>query len=199
MRGRGRPRDEEVRKRILASAADLLRERCFREISVDAIAEHAGSGKATVYRWWPHKAAVLIEAVREEVAREMPFPNTGSLEGDLRAQLRQFASLVTGRHGRIFTRFVAAALEDADVAEAFRQMWITPRRQETKAALRRYQASGDLPDHVDLDCVVEMLFGPLYYRLLFRWGPLSDEYIDRLLETAMTGLRCRSQVAPATA
>ena len=67
----GRPRDEEVRKRILDSSAQLLEQRCFDEITVDAIAEQSGAGKATVYRWWPNKAAVLIEAFRDVLSN--PF------------------------------------------------------------------------------------------------------------------------------
>lgn len=94
VRGPGRPRDEEVRKRILDSAAQLLEERCFDDITVEAIAEHSGAGKATVYRWWPNKAAVLIEAFRERISRELPFPNTGDFRHDVRQQLQNFTEVI---------------------------------------------------------------------------------------------------------
>src|SRR5258708_6902786 len=93
-KGPGRPRDEEVRKRILASAAQLLQAKAFDEITVDAIAEGSGSCKATVYRWWPNKAAVLIEAFRETVARELPKPDTGDFRADVRQQLRNFTKII---------------------------------------------------------------------------------------------------------
>jgi AcrR family transcriptional regulator len=186
-RGRGRPRDEEVRKKILNSAACLLESRSFSEITVNAIAEHAGAGKATVYRWWPNKAAVLIEAFRVAVARDLPFPNSGSLINDLRQQLLQFAEIISGSRGRTFSGFIAAAQTDPDVAEAFRRMWIAPRRAETKKALERYRRTGDVSPEADLDAVLEMLFGPLYYRLLFAWGPVNEVYIDKLLNTALQG------------
>src|SRR5579871_1658870 len=123
-KGPGRPRDEEVRKRILSSAAHLLESKAFDDITVDAIAENAGSCKATVYRWWPNKAAVLIEAFREKAARELPFPDTGNFREDIRLQLRNFTQIILGGRGKVFARFIAGAQADPDAAEAFREVWI---------------------------------------------------------------------------
>jgi AcrR family transcriptional regulator len=190
-RGPGRPRDEEVRWRILDSAARLLEEVGFASVTVEAIAEHAGAGKATVYRWWPNKAAVLIEAFRETVASELPFPFTGSLSSDVRQQLQNFAAMLNGRSGRAFAAFLAAAQTDAEVAEAFRQMWIAPRRAEAKQALQRHCETGELPETVNLDLAVELLYAPLYYRLLTGYGSITDEYVHELAETALRGLRNR--------
>src|ERR1700683_939927 len=94
VKGPGRPRDEEVRKRILNSAAQLLQDRCFEEITVDAIAEHSGAGKATIYRWWPNKAAGLMEAFRGRIAEELPFPDTGYFRQDIRQQLQNFTEII---------------------------------------------------------------------------------------------------------
>src|ERR1035441_9298054 len=113
VKGPGRPRDEEVRKRILDSAAQLLEDRCFDAITVDGIAEQSGAGKATVYRWWPNKAAVLIEAFRERIAREMPFPDTGDFRQDVRQQLQNFAVIIYwGKRGKVFRSFIAGAQAD---------------------------------------------------------------------------------------
>src|SRR3954451_23694395 len=94
-RGRGRPRDEVAKSRILEAALKLLEEQSFADITTDAIAERAGASKATIYRWWPNKAAVLIEALREAVAQELPFPDTCDLREDIRVQLRNFIKLLT--------------------------------------------------------------------------------------------------------
>ena len=77
-RGPGRPRDAEVKKRILEAAQKLLEDVGFTSSTVDAIADQAGASKATVYRWWPNKASVLIDAFRQAVGEELPFPNTGA-------------------------------------------------------------------------------------------------------------------------
>src|SRR5436305_2590969 len=101
-KGPGRPRDEEVRKRILGSAAQLLEKKAFDDITVDAIAEKSGSCKATVYRWWPNKAAVLIEAFREKIAIALPRPDSGDFREDIRQQLHSFTKIILGGQGKIF-------------------------------------------------------------------------------------------------
>src|SRR5215469_3694081 len=98
-RGRGRPRDEAARLRILTAALDLMDETAFAQVTAEAIAERAGASKATVYRWWPNKAAVVIEAFRESFAPELPLRDTGSLREDLTEQVRNFARVLSGRGG----------------------------------------------------------------------------------------------------
>lgn len=178
-RGRGRPRDEEARARILAAALEVLEDQGFVNATTDAIAERAGASKATIYRWWPNKAAVLIEALREAVAQELPFPDTGSLGNDIRLQLRNFIKLLTGRRGRIFKAFVAASQSDPEVSEAFRSLWVRPRRVSAKGSLERYRGFA-LRQDVDLDLLMDVLYGPLYYRLLVGHAPLTEKYVDAL-------------------
>jgi hypothetical protein len=134
---------------------------------------------------------VLIEAFREAVASELPFPDTGSLAEDVRQQLQNFAGMLTGRRGRVFAAFLTAAQTDADVAEAFRQVWIAPRRAEAKRALQRHCDTGDLPGDLDLDLAVELLYAPLYYRLLTGFGDITSAYVDELARTALRGLQTR--------
>jgi AcrR family transcriptional regulator len=185
-KGPGRPRDEEARKRILDSAAQLLESRCFDEITVEAIAEQSGAGKATVYRWWPNKAAVLIEAFRERISREMPFPDTGEFRQDVRQQMQNFTEIIYwGRRGKVFRSFIAGAQADPEIAEAFRELWIRPRRAEARKLFERYIAEGVARADLDPDLAVEMVYSPLYYRLLTGWGEITGEYLDRLLDTLL--------------
>jgi AcrR family transcriptional regulator len=192
-KGPGRPRDTEVRKRILCAAAKLLEQRAFDDISVDAIAEHSGSCKATVYRWWPNKAAVLMEAFRENIATALPTPDSGNFRDDVREQLQSFTRIVLGGGGKIFAGFIAGAQSDPDVAEAFRESWIRPRRAEAKKLFARYVELGIARPTLDLDLAVEILFAPLYYRLLTGWGEITDEFIGELVDTALHGLLRRQE------
>ena len=188
VRGRGRPRDEVARGRILEAALELLEELGFASATTDAIAERAGASKATIYRWWPNKAAVLLEALREAVAQELPFPDTGDLREDIRVQLENFVKLLTGRRGRIFKAFIAAAQSDPEVASAFLSVWIQPRRAKTKVVLERHRQSGRLRADLDLDLVLDLLYGPLYFRLLAGHGELTTAYADSIAELALHGL-----------
>jgi AcrR family transcriptional regulator len=189
VKGPGRPRDAEARKRILDSAAQLLEERCFDEISVDAIAEHSGAGKATVYRWWPNKSAVLIEAFRERIAKVLPFPKTGDFRQDVRQQLQNFTEvLYWGRRGKVFRSFLAGALGDPDIAKAFREVWIRPRRAEARKLFEQALDQGVARADLDPDLAVEMIYAPLYFRLMTGYGEITGAYLDQLVETVMPAL-----------
>jgi len=187
-RGRGRPRDEVARTRILDSALETLEELGFANTTCDVIAERAGASKATIYRWWSNKAAVLVEALREAVALELPLPDTGDLREDIRQQLRNFIKLLTGRRGLAFRGFVAAAQSDPEVSEALRLVWVAPRRADVKARFERYRGK-TLRADVDLELLIDLIYAPLYYRLLIGHAPLSEEYADALTDLVFAGIR----------
>jgi AcrR family transcriptional regulator len=188
LKGPGRPRDEEVRRRILDSAAQLLEVRCIDEITVDAIAEESGAGKATIYRWWPNKVAVLIEAFRERISHELPFPDTGDFRRDVRQQLQNFAQIIYwGPRAKIFRSFIAGAQADPEMAKVFRETWMRPRRAEARKLFERYIAAGVARADLDPDLAVEIVFAPLYYRLLTGWGEITDDYLDHLVDTVFQG------------
>jgi AcrR family transcriptional regulator len=187
-RGRGRPRDEVARARILQAALDILEHTCFVNTTADAIAERAGASKATIYRWWPNKAAVFIEALREATAVELPFPDTQDLRKDVRFQLQNFVKLLTGRRGRTFRAFIAAAQSDPEVAEAFRTLWIEPRRAQAKEVLKRHQTEGRLASDIDLDVFIDLLYGPFYFRLLAGHRPLTPAFADSVADMVLREL-----------
>ena len=189
-RGRGRPRCEDSRARILDAGLELLEELSFAEITADAIAERAGASKSTIYRWWSNKDTVLVEALREAVAQELPFPDTGNLREDIRLQLENFIKLLTGRRARIFTAFVAAAQSDPEVAETFQRIWREPRRAALKAGLERHRGK-QLRDDADLEMILDALYGPLYYRLLTGNKRFSDGYAEALTRIVFEGIANR--------
>jgi AcrR family transcriptional regulator len=174
---------------VLKAASDLLQEVGFRSVTVDAIAERAGASKATVYRWWPDKASVLIEAFREAVSPEFPFADTGSLYRDIRTQLRRFSRFLLGPRGRLLAAIVVGAQEDPEMAAALRDYWIRPLRRRGSAVLERYKQSGELAAEVDIDFLQDMMYAPLYYNLLTGYTPISEEYADILTRTLLIGIR----------
>ena len=184
----GRPRDELARQRILDAALEIVEEVGFAQVTTCAIAERAGVGKATVYRWWPNKAAVLIEAFREAVAPEVPFVDTGSFEADIRLQVEKFARMLIGPKGRMLAAILAAAQNDVDVAAALMDYWIRPRRAEAAAAMERKDQWKEHAGGIDTGLLLDMLYGPLYFRLLTGL-PLSPEYADEVAEFVLGALR----------
>jgi AcrR family transcriptional regulator len=186
LRGRGRPRDEEARARILEGSLKALEDLGYPGVTCEAIAERAGASKATIYRWWPHKEAVMLEALRESVAQELPFPDSGSLKEDIRIQLQNFVKLLKGRRGRVFKGLIAAAQSDPKVAEAFLSIWVAPRREFAIRGIERYQS--ELRSDVNLQTMLDALYGPLYYRLLISHQPLTIEFANEVTELIWAGL-----------
>lgn len=187
-RGPGRPRDEAARQRVLEAALELLSETSFAEVTIDAIAGRARVGKATVYRWWPNKAAVVIEAFREEFAAQLPFPETGSFRDDIKTQVRQFARVLSGRAGRMLSEFIVAARTDPDVAHAFRTLWSDVRRAEAKQVLNRHKERGQMRSEVDPDLVLDALYGPLYFRLLAKNEAPGPKYAETLVDLLLPSI-----------
>jgi AcrR family transcriptional regulator len=133
----GRPRSEPARLAILRSTLKLLGEDGFSDLTIEAVAAHAGVGKATVYRWWPNKAALIADAFAGSTSRKLHFPDTGSVYTDMSQQMRQLVKVFRSRRGRIVSAMLGGGQSDRDLIRAFRERFLWPRRREAYATLRR--------------------------------------------------------------
>jgi AcrR family transcriptional regulator len=188
----GRPRDSSVREKILQAAVELMEETGYARVTCDAIAERAGAGKATIYRWWPNKAAVVIDAFVESVTPELPNQKLGCLEEYVTVHLRRFAKVLMGSKGRFLAAVIAAAQDDAEVEAAFLSHWMTPRRAVSRRILEEYRAEGQLSKELDLDQVLDAMYGPLHFLLMVRHAKLTTAYAEGLASLVLDGLRPRT-------
>lgn len=188
-RAPGRPRSEQARTAILRSTLKLLGENGFSDLSIEGVAAHANVGKATVYRWWPNKAALITDAFANSTGRKLHFPDTGSVYTDMNQQMRQVVKIFRSRRGRILSAILAAGQSDRDVIAAFRERFMKPRRQEAYATLQRGIQRGELRDGVDLDVLLDSLYGPIYMRFLIRHDKLTPGFVDDLCELVLAGAR----------
>jgi AcrR family transcriptional regulator len=187
--GRGRPRSERARRAILKAAGELLERDGFTAVTMERIAERAGVSKATIYRWWPNKAAVMTDSFLELMVADTSPLDTGSAREDLRLRLRGLAHMLAGRSGRFVAALIAESQTDSEVAEALRTHWISVRRRETRPLLRRGIERGELRSDLDLEVAIDALYGPVYWRMLTGYAPLNDDFVDRLVDHVMVGLR----------
>src|SRR5277367_6550144 len=134
-RAPGRPRSEQAHSAILRSTLKLLGQNGFSELTIESVAAHAGVGKATVYRWWPNKAALITDAFASSTGRKLHFPDTGSVYTDMNQQMRQVVKIFRSRRGRILSAILAAGQSDRHVIAAFRERFMKPRRQEAYATI----------------------------------------------------------------
>jgi AcrR family transcriptional regulator len=189
-RGRGRPRSEQARLAILDTMIELLLEHGLAGASMDAVAERAGVSKATMYRWWPTKETLALEALYHSWADVEPQqPDTGSIRSDLLALLLPWVRrLRTRPYGRVIAALVTEAQTDPAFEKQYRAHFVEPRREQGRAALARAAARGDIPRHTDVDVALDLLYGPLYHRLLHRHAPLSDRFVAQVVDTVLKGL-----------
>ena len=185
----GRPRSEEARLSILRTTLEVLSETGFSNLTIEEIAARAGVGKATVYRWWPDKAALVADAFAGSTVSNLHFPDTGSVETDMSQQMRQLIKVFRGPKGRIVSAILAAGQSDKTLITAFRQRFLLPRRREAYATLDRGIARGELRKNVDRDLLLDSLYGPIYMRFLIQHDGLNPEFVDHLCALVLGGAR----------
>ena len=183
----GRPRSENSRQSILRSTIKLLRRGSFADLSIEAIAADARVGKATVYRWWPNKGALVVDAFASSTADELHFPDSGSVYRDMSVQMSNWLGVLRSPRGCIVRAIVAAGQSDPELLDEFRKRLLRPRRQEAYETLRRGIERGELPRGLDLDLVLDILYGATYMRFLIRHDELSERYIEEVCRLVLGG------------
>src|ERR1700732_2234624 len=186
-RSPGRPRSEEAHSAILRSTLKLLGQNGFSELTIESVAAHASVGKATVYRWWPNKAALIADAFASSTTRKLHFPDTGSVRADMSQQMHQVIKIFNSRRGRIVSAILGGGQSDRDLIAAFRERFLWPRRREAYATLQRGIERGELRRNVDMDLLLDSLYGPIYMRFLIRHDKLTSEFVDHLCQLVLTG------------
>ncbi|MBU6498522.1 MAG: TetR/AcrR family transcriptional regulator [Rhodospirillales bacterium] len=172
-------------------AIQLLYEVGLQDITIEAIAERSGVGKATIYRWWPSKGMVVLDAYLEEMAGKVTVPDTGSGREDFRRQARAVVRFYGGKEGRIFAQFVAAGQTDPMLADAFRERFLARRRAGVRQIWDRGVARGEFRKDIDPDIALDMIYGPVIYRLLTKRAELSADFALELVDAALGGLVVR--------
>lgn len=187
-------RSERSRQAILTAARELVSEVGYAKLSIEAIAARAGVGKQTIYRWWPSKGAVVLDAflALSEAGPEqsVALPDTGDLEADLKTVLRatvaEFADPAFEAPIRALNMEI---INDPALAAQYREKLAGPVDEAKKARLRTAQQAGQLAADADLDLALELLYAPLYQRWLLRSGPLTPQYADALVESFLKAMR----------
>lgn len=158
-------------------------------MSVDAVAKRAGVSKATIYRWWRSKETLTLDALYEEWATAPPVRNTGSLRGDLLSLLRPWARVVARRpYGRVLARLIEEAHTDPTFAEEYQARFLQPRRDAGREVFARAIGRGELPSAFDTEVALDLLYGPIYHRLLQGHAPLDDRFVRQVVDAALTGI-----------
>jgi AcrR family transcriptional regulator len=188
-RKRGRPRSKRADSAIMRAATDLLAERGLGGMSIEEVASRAGVGKATIYRRWPSRGALALDAFVADFLGQQPLPETGTLRGDLLAALRAWIRSVTQTSaGPMLTGLIAEVQQDRALAADWRDRVVEPLRSQSAIMFDRAISRGEIPADTDKDVLLDLLYGPAYHRLLHGHRPLTDQFARQVVDLIVAGL-----------
>ncbi|MGI8983608.1 MAG: TetR/AcrR family transcriptional regulator [Acidimicrobiales bacterium] len=185
----GRPRSAEADRAILRAAVDLLADEGYGGVTMEGVAARAGVGKATVYRRWPSKSALVVDAVTACREQRCELPETGSARDDLLAFVGGFMDhLRTSDAGRVMPALVAELSRSPELADAFREGFVQPRRAKVLEAVRRGVERGEVRAGVDPEVVADAVVALLMHRFLITGMEIDDGLPERVLDVLWRGI-----------
>jgi AcrR family transcriptional regulator len=183
----GRPVEERPRQAALQATLELIAVHGIGGLTTNAVAERAGISKATMYRRWRSKQALVAEAVASLVS-DIAVPDTGSTRADLLGLMRGAVRVYGGSvEARVMPALVDAMARDAELARTIRDGYVAGRRDALRAVLERGVERGDLRADLDVELALDVLGGALFYRLLVTGAPIDDALAEGVVELILRG------------
>jgi AcrR family transcriptional regulator len=192
----GRGRKARSHEAIIGATNQLLAEAGYSSLTIEGVAARARVGKATVYRWWPSKAALVIEALRANDS-ELPTQDTGDVRADLVDAVRRVVRMLsTSTEGAIIASLTADLVSDPVVAEMFRDQILRPRRSQVADVVSRAAERGELAPDVNIPLLLDACVGAVFYRLVVSGEPVTDNLAEQLVDMIIDGVSPRAAITP---
>jgi AcrR family transcriptional regulator len=192
----GRYRNVRSHRAILDATNQLLAEVGYARLTIEGVAARAGVGKATVYRWWPSKGALVVDALSENPAVP-PAHDTGSVRTDLEQAIEYVIGvLTTSPEGSIIPALAADLVHDPVLAETFRTRLLRPRRSVVEQMMHRAVERGELPPDTDASLILDICVGAVFYRLVVSGEPVGEALAARLVDLVLDGISSRPAAPP---
>ena len=188
---RGRPRSLGAKRAILDAARALVEKGGYQAATIEAIAARSGVAKTTIYRWWPNRTTLVVDLLVEMAAAEVPAPVGRDPLRALRTELRRTAAVADAPLGRLLMSLLGEAQDDPELRVSLLKGLFHPRREASARVIRQAQASGALRPDVPPYMAADLLFGPLFYRMLFGHEQVTESFINQVFQYVMTGLQAR--------
>jgi AcrR family transcriptional regulator len=188
-KGRGRHRSVEAEASILKAALYLLERKSLRQVTTDAIAKRAGVSKATLYKWWPNKSMVALDAYLGVMNERVSMPDTGSAISDFSLQLQSVITFYRSSLGRLFCQFIAEGQSDPGFLALFRERFLYARRDAARVMWKRGVLRGEIRGDLDSEIVLDLIYGPMIFRLLAGHGSLCQHDSQAMVEAIFSGIQ----------
>lgn len=189
LKTRGRPRSAKAQAAILEAASQLLDSGGIGAVTMEAVARLAGVGKPTVYRNWANRENLAMAALLKSGAPKTSVKETDSALDDLRRQLIKVSQSFASPRGRNAALMVASADHDSELSKAFRNQVMLASREEGRAMLKRAITEKSIRKDIEIDVVLDMIYGPIFYRLQVGHATADLAFVESLMREAIRGLR----------
>jgi AcrR family transcriptional regulator len=196
---RGRPRSQEARSAVMAAAGALLEEGGLPAVTIEAVSARSGVGKPTIYRYWPNRLAVAIDAFAARMASQVPPADTGDARSDLTEQVRRVAAFYSTRAGTVLCQLLGATATDPAAAEQLRERFLAGRWAQTTVMWQRAVARGEVRAGIPAEVAIDALFSPIVYRLMVGHAPIDPESAATIADAVLGGLLAPAPAADGTA
>jgi AcrR family transcriptional regulator len=173
----------------LDAVYELLQERSVRDLTMEAVANRAGVGKPTLYKWWPTKAALVLAMFRERIAVALPPPSVGTAEEAIRDMACALIGPLNGQLGKVLSELIAEGQSEPAILRELFDKHIRGHHEAKAADIERGKTNGELASDADPELIIDAVFGAIFYRLLFRTSPLTEEFSDQLVSQVFRGVR----------
>lgn len=183
-RGRGRPRNTQSHAAVLNAAFAVLRRDGYAAATIERIASEAGVAKQTIYRWWSGKAPLFMEVLVHKAGEAVELPDTGTFKSDLATLLAGTFAAVSNTLRPLMRALAVELLQDDAFAAAMRDMFVQRRRANVRAMVQRGVDRGELPIGVDVELICDIVFGTMWYRLMFDHAPLDGGAAEQVADAA---------------
>ncbi|WP_433474696.1 TetR/AcrR family transcriptional regulator [Spirillospora sp. CA-142024] len=181
-------RSRRSHRAILDATFELVARKGYAKVTIEGIAAAAKVGKPTIYRWWPSKGALALDAVIDRIGHALDFPDTGDITADLVQQITEVVTLFSSDVGVLLRGVIAEGQSDPDVAAAVRDRFIEPRIRACRQRLDTAVTAGQLRAGVSTRSMVESLYGAVYYRLLLGTDALTAADVPAMVDNVIIGL-----------
>lgn len=185
---KGRPRSDASKRAILDATRRLLNHTTVQKLSIEAIAKKAGVGKTTIYRWWPSKASVAMDAIFTQPGFQNVLPTPKTAEEGIYAQLEKVVGQLNGKNGRIVAQIISEIQDDYEAVESFHKRFMQERCFQLAKLVDQGIKSGEFRSDIDIETTVDTLMGPIIFRLMSGLV-MTEDYADKIIAAIMPGIR----------
>ncbi|WP_180063249.1 MULTISPECIES: TetR/AcrR family transcriptional regulator [unclassified Acinetobacter] len=175
---------------ILQAVTDALAESDYRSMTIEDIAARAGVGKSTIYRWWKHKSDLVFDAFKAHTASVFELDLSQSLEFNLNQQLLKLSRALNQHVGRALLVVLA---EHREAAGEFFKQYLLPRREATRELIQLAIQRGEIRADYPFELMLDMLYGPIHYQIIFFNTQPDEDYIKRLVQLALKPILIESE------